>query len=80
MNKSLNAVWNPRYIEYCRIHEILPGTETNNTKFMLWIQDRWREWVKLNHSDCNHLTEQDHKDFDVWLKSYQPNLIIKEGS
>jgi len=80
MSMLQDTVWNPRYIEYCRVHEILPGTETTNTGFMLWIQDRWREWAKLNHRDRNHLTEQDHKDFDVWLKSYPSFLINKEES
>lgn len=72
--------WNPRYLAYCRGEH--PGLGPDAaleadqgrwiggcmTGFILWIGERWREWLKANPDAIpRFLTDKNHKDFTQWL-------------
>ena len=45
---STKTDWNPRFLEYCRVHNE-PNPEKVSERyegylFSLWIQKKWREW------------------------------------
>lgn len=91
--------YNPRYTAYARFHgkteeEMLAHDKARfpgacMVEFMLWIQNKWREWKKENNLSNQHiLSKKNHKKFDEWLftkpeenmKIEQRVLeIIKEG-
>lgn len=76
---------NPRYLAYCRAHghsdhdamiaadrETWPGGKMCG--FTVWIQQRWREWLKARgrkHDDVK--SEDDHREFDAWLQVRAPS-------
>jgi hypothetical protein len=70
-----------RYVAYAKAHgkapaemlaadkEALPGGCM--ARFMVWIGERWTEWCREFKRDRYMLSEQDHADFDAWLKAYE---------
>lgn len=74
-----NTVWNPRYLEYCRVQSVdspedmlkidderWPGGVMCG--YTLWIQEKWRLWRKDNGIGANDiLGKEAHSLFDRWL-------------
>ncbi len=54
---------NDRYELYLRTKP----EEVSNLGYMFWIQQRWREWGKLNGSTSDFRSPADHEAFDLWL-------------
>lgn len=63
--------WNPRYLAWCRAIGMEPGAKDRPMwEFMAWIQDRWREWERINgRKPHGGLDVADHEAFDAWLAS-----------
>ena len=40
--------------------------EPKGWEFIIWIQERWREWDP-KHGSRNH-SETEHAEFDTWLE------------
>ena len=79
LDNRTNDQWNPRYLRYCEAHgkdpesmlvhddERWPGGVM--TGYILWIQSKWSEWHHMhNHFSDWPVSEQEHKDFDAWLR------------
>lgn len=72
-------IWNPRYVAYAKAHDSDPETilEADHerwpggvmTGYIIWIQEKWNEWLKVKGSRDLILTTQHHEEFDRWLES-----------
>lgn len=82
---ELRRHWNPRYLNYCRVHgrqwrpedqiaadrERWPGGCMAG--FLLWIDQRWREWRWAHGIGPDDVLDgHDHKAFDRWLDAWTP--------
>lgn len=70
--------YQPRYVAYARAHGLSPDAMLERDQeawpggcmagFMLWIQERWREWASQRPGGMPDIkTEEHHRDFDAWL-------------
>jgi hypothetical protein len=78
---TLPDLWNPRYVQYARVHGHTPETmlEVDRVRcnsasmmyFMFWIQDKWRIFLHNNKEyKCGDgATNAGHKAFDAWLET-----------
>lgn len=82
--------WQPRYVAYCYSQgELDPShmLETDRERwpggvmcgFILWIQEQWRVYRKLNNLPPNEpVSEAHHENFDTWLSElYVP---LRQGA
>lgn len=75
--------WNPRYVAYARAHHVdVPAEMLRRdqvawpggcmTGFILWLNERWREWDKLVGIRDPYQRELElhdaHEWFDLWLQ------------
>lgn len=63
--------YQPRYIEFARVKGFEPGSDEAPLmhEFISWVRNKWGLWAGLNgRKDLRHLTPEDHKSFDEWLK------------
>jgi hypothetical protein len=66
-------VWNTRYLAYCYPHgpeEKLKLDEGRMIEFMIWVNERWREFDKMHNRHRDHedaRTDKAHAEFDAWL-------------
>ncbi|MGE5551489.1 MAG: hypothetical protein ACM3ZC_13335 [Bacteroidota bacterium] len=68
---SEQVKYQPRWVQYCRVHRKPLDCKEPNLPFMLWIQSKWREWAAekgLPAKALHHITAEMHREFDAWLE------------
>ena len=65
--------YQPRYIVYSKSHgktpeQMLKSDNNLMHEFIIWLGQQWRKWEVEAGFCAGHYSEQDHKDFDQWLK------------
>jgi len=74
-----HKTWNPRFLAYCQAggnpdpdkmlaHDEKRWKGGKMTGFVLWVQERWSTWRKLQGiAPDAPLFDADHQEFDRWL-------------
>lgn len=82
---------NPRYLAYCKFHKlsIKEMREYDDKKypgghmlgFMLWIQEKWKEWEKTKNLPfkIEHYSTNMHKEFDEWLEGKKVKVVYDDS-
>ena len=68
--------YNPRFVNYARVHGRSPDDMPSDYSFIEWVRERWAEWKSLddNRQYCigHNVGSEGHRLFDEWLDKWTP--------
>ena len=76
IQKRVDQEYQTRWIEYCRVNRKPLYTDESMLGFIGWIRERWADWRIKNNKTREHLTKEDHDNFDEWLKTLQVREMV----
>jgi hypothetical protein len=88
MDPEQYVKYRPRYVSYARSLGLGPeeALELDSkrypggkmTGFMLWVQNRWKEWDLAHGHRRDHVrNDQEHLEFTLWLETRVDHLRIE---
>jgi len=58
-----------RWQQFCRIHKLPLDTKEHNHLYITWVQEQWNRWANQSSRPHYRHSDQDHYDFDEYLKN-----------